>query len=790
MAEKFSNVLRFCTPAKWWGEKWREGLYLGNGKMGANVYGGASEEKILINDASLSWLGRTTVVPDISMKLRDVRKKLDNGDFMDGQKILPSSLEQKNFRPQAEYPLPLCELNLRFEQSETTTDFTRSLDMEKGEASVSYSVLSTRFKRDIFVSRADNVIAMRITKQGGATINFKTFFSLVHRVNARTYEGICNTPEGVAVKCDKQFMFFAARNDDNGTDYGAVAKITAAGGSVRADGENMEVSNAQSVLILIKTFTNASREKAWNSLKTELTSMKDGYDKLLKSHAALHSKLYSTCSVSLSAGDDKNIEDLLLEADSGNMSPQLAEKIYKFSRYLLVAGTDNDGATFSPCGLWNGCYKPYRAFKCLSGEFQMTYLHALQGNMFQNIEKTFDYFEKNMGDYRNNAQRIFGCRGIVVPVVSAPNTGRLGSSDIFAIHFSGCAAWVANFYYKYAKISQNTKFLKTRLIPFMKEVAQFYTDFFVKTQNGLEISPSALPMRIADSYKITDRPVIAKNSALDFALAKDLFQNLIDACKACDVKGDGEEYLNIIKQIPDQQLSSDGTFKEFVNSIISVDYTGISNGTLYSAYFGDSVSMFSDEETVQNYIATADKKRAEPSSQNSYNMTVLGSVYARLGDGYKANLCLTNAVRGCVMNNLVFVDKDWRGMGVCGSGVWTPVQLHANMVFANVVQQMLMYSRGDVIKIFPAMPSTWTDVRFDGFLAENGAFVSVNLDGTKGVLTVKLESKKTVNVTLHLPDNAKKLLKTNLTVKPEGKKFSCTVPANKSVEVQYKYVVR
>lgn len=134
------------------------------------------------------------------------------------------------------------------------------------------------------------------------------------------------------------------------------------------------------------------------------------------------------------------------------------------------------------------------------------------GQYVRKSRKTFDYFEKNIGDYRNNAQRLFGCRGIVVPVISAPNTGRLGSTDVFAIHFTGCGAWLANFYYKYAKISQNAKFLKNRLIPFMKEVALFYEDFLKYTATGLEISPSALPMRVADSYKITDRPVIAKTA--------------------------------------------------------------------------------------------------------------------------------------------------------------------------------------------------------------------------------------------------------------------------------------
>lgn len=789
MADKFANVLKFCTPSRWWGEKWREGLYLGNGKISANVYGGAAEERVLINDAALKWMGRTTVVPDISVKIRDVRKKIDAGDFMGAQAILPSALQQKNFRSQPEYPLPLCELDLHFSHSDIPTNYCRLLNMETGQATVSYVVDGTKFVRDTFVSRADNLVAFRITKQGGATINFNLSFALMHRVNSRTYEGTCIMPEGVQTTNDKQFLTFAARNDDNGTDFGAVAKLNVLGGGVRTENGVTYVSNAQSVTILIKTFVEGSREKEWANLKTQLNSIKDGYDKLFKAHAALHAKLYGSVDVSLCSQKDAFIEDLLLETDGGNLPPLLVEKIYKFSRYLMVAGTADDGNFLSPCGLWNGCYKPYRAFTCLSGELELTYLHAFCGNMFGSLEKTFDYFENNVEDYRNNAQRLFGCRGIVVPVVAAPKTGRLGSTDVFAVHFTGCGAWICNFYYKYACYSQNQKFLKTRLIPFMKEVAAFYADFLVSTPNGLETNPSVLPMRIADSYKITDRPVVAKNSQLDFSLLKDLLTNLIEACETCKVKVDAT-WQKLLDQIPPIQLASDGSIKEFVNSIISVDYTGVSNGTLYPAYFGNDVSWQSSEETVQAYLTTADKKRSVPSVQNSYNVTVLGAVYARLGDAYGAKICLTNAIRGCAMNNLVFVDKDWRGMGICGSGVWTPVQLHANMIFANDVQQMLLYSCKNVIKIFPALPSDWKNVQFSGLLAENGVAVSVKVDESKNTLSIKLESKKQTEVDLVLPDGVKKLLKTNLQEKPEGKRFTCTIAAGKAVELQYKYVVR
>ena len=787
MVDKLSNILKFFTPARWCGEMWREGLYLGNGKMGANVYGGAREEKILFCDASLAWRGRTTVVPDISDKIDETRKRIEEGDFMGAQSVMPTALLQKNFRPQTEVPLPICQLNMKFVSSQETRDYERSLDMENGEVTVSYSVDDTQYKRSVFVSRADNLLACRITKHGAGSISVKLNLSL-DDVNTGANVANFKSPDGVETRYDRQFMTFAARNPDNGTDYGVVAKVYALGGSIRPEHGYVEISRAQSILILVKIFANASREREFAALKEQLTLIKDGYEKLFKAHAAIHSKLYGGASVTL-ADSQKSIEQMLLEVETGTLSPRLTEQLYKFGRYLTIAGTPDEGsALISPVGLWNGSYIPSRAFISASGELQMSYMHTLQGNLAFNVEQSFDYFWNKMDDYRNNAQRIFGCRGIVVPVVAAPNTGRLGSTDVFAVHFSGCAAYVANLYYKYAQITQNTKFLKNKLIPFMKEVALFYTDFMKFTDNGLEVSPSALPLRVNDVNNFTDRPVIAKNSVLDYELMKDLLTNLIEACNTLGVKGSVNAWQKLIDAIPDKQISSDGSFKEFINSIISVDYTGVSNGTLYPAYLGESVSWQTDPEIVEQYLTTAEKKRTDAAAQNSYNMTALGAVHARLADGNGANLCLTNAVRGCVMNNLVFVDKDWRDMGVCGSGHEAPVQLNVNMAFTHVVQQMLMYSHADVIRIFPALPDSWTNVKFSGFVAENNVVVYASQDYEKGKFTVKLESKKDVRIHLYLPSYIKKLLKSPFAKKerPSGKDFELTIPANKAIMLQYK----
>ncbi|MEG1707053.1 MAG: glycoside hydrolase N-terminal domain-containing protein, partial [Clostridia bacterium] len=212
-AKKVADCLQFRTPASWWGEKWREGLFVGNGKLGANVYGGAIDEEILLNHGDLFWQGRPSVVPDISTKLKDIRKLIDDGNFFEAQQVAPKALLTKNFRPQAEYPLPLCVLRVKMNNSEAVCDYSRQLNMATGEATVSYTCGNTRVERNLFASRDKNMVVYQITKVGSETLNFEIDYELIHRINSRTPDGVSIMPDVVETQYDKTFMRFAGRNE-------------------------------------------------------------------------------------------------------------------------------------------------------------------------------------------------------------------------------------------------------------------------------------------------------------------------------------------------------------------------------------------------------------------------------------------------------------------------------------------------------------------------------------------------------------------------------------------------
>ena len=186
---------------------------------------------------------------------------------------------------------------------------------------------------------------------------------------------------------------------------------------------------------------------------------------------------------------------------------------------------------------------------------------------------------------------------------------------------------------------------------------------------------------------------------------------------------------------------------------------------------------------------TANKKRL-PSAQNSFGTLVLGSVYARLGEGNLAKRCLSDATNGCMTGNLSFADTDWRGMGICGSGDRIIAQLYSNFVFAHVVQQMLIYCNDDLVKIFPALPTDWKNVEFQNFATESGATVSAKYNGEKNTMSVSVCCKKQTSLILVLPDFAKKITKHNLPEKPHGREFALSVAAGKEVTIQIKCSAR
>lgn len=758
---KPKNALKFTMPASWWGSTWREAIPTGNGVTGAAVYGGAANETIMLTHADNWWQGGVGVLQDVADKLKDVRKKMDDGDVRGAENVLKNALISKNYRPMLSYPLPLCDFHVDMRLDRAAKEYSRILNMENGEVTVSFKDGATRYDRSLFVSRAQNIIVYEITKTGSKAIDVTLSLDLHDKFNVRTPDAISKLPEGVNVKYEKFFMCFSARSD-SGAEFGAVGFINHYGGEQIVENGGITIRGAEKVFVIIKPFVESQREKEWKSARESLKSIKSTYEKLLKEHTALHSKLMGSAELDLDAEyRDMPADELLRKAFAdGEASPALLEKLWAFGRYLMVCGTSDASSPLAPYGLWCGDYKAPLSQINASGSLQNTYSHVLAGNLSDYMLSVFTYYESVLSDLKKNSSRLYGCRGIFIPSVMAHGTGVLGMVDGKVIHFTGVAGWVAQMFYDYYLFTDDLKFLKTRALPFMKEVALFYEDFFKpgadqRYDSCPSYSPDTTPANYAGGG--VDTLEIARSATVDFAIAKELLTNLIEGSERAGInKAEIPKWRDMLTRMPDYK-ADDGVAREYIDPGFADNATSPSTSMFYPVYPGREITP-DEPEALKPFAAAAKKKIAGAAKEHtSMSLSRYASLFARMGDGDTALDIISTMTRSMAMSNLVYAATDWRGMGAGSCGKWAQYTVESNMGVTNALQEMFVQSDSSTVRLLPALPNALAKGEIDGIQTRTGVEVtSLSWDKRKGVVLVKLKSRRAAQIDLKLPAGTKK----------------------------------
>lgn len=790
---KPKNALKFSRPASWWGSTWREGLPTGNGTIGASVLGGACDDTIMINHSDLWWQGHVGVLQDVSDKLKDVRKKIGDGNPKSADDIMSNALITKGFRPQPAYPLPLCDFKVKMETEKAIKEYNRILNMENGEVGVTFKDGTTRYERSLFVSRAQGILVYEITKAGSKPIDVHFSLDMHDKFNARTPSAVSKLPDGINVKYENYFMYFSGRSD-NSTEFGTVAFINHYGGSQTVDQNGITIKGADKILVLLKPFVETQREKAWKEAKTSLSAIKSTYDKLLKEHTPLHNKLFNSAELDLNADDRDVCADKLLDraVDTGEMPLALLEKLWAYGRYLMITGTSPAGLPLAPYGLWCGDFKAQNSQITASGSMQSIYSHAMAGNLNDFLLSIFTYYESVISDLRKNATRLYGCRGIFVPSVIARGTGVLGSVESEVINFTGVAGWVSQLFYDYYRFTDDTKFLKTRALPFMKEAVMFYENFFkVQGDNMYESCPSYSPGTTPGNHTQNGETMsIARNSIIDFAIAKELLANLIEGSTIGAMnKSDIPKWKDMLERIPNYQVSSDNTINEYCDSSYHDNLACPSDAMFYPVYPGTEVSD-AQSSIKKAFDVTLKKKFAQ--AKGSMTSPIIGryaNILARLGDGDTALDAITFMVRSMSMNNLVFAETDHRGMSSTKVENWASYTIEPNMSITNSIQEMALQSDSNSIKILPAMAEDMVKGSVSGLLTRKGVEITdLTWDMRKGNVVAKLKSRKATKVNISLPKGTKKVKPIGQEVVnlEEGTITDLNLPAGKVVTLDIK----
>ncbi|MBO6078817.1 MAG: glycoside hydrolase family 95 protein, partial [Bacteroidaceae bacterium] len=526
--------LWYDAPAR----QWTDALPLGNGRLGAMVFGTPSQERIQINEETI-WGGGPHNNVNYAAKdgLEQIRTALWEGRRSDAQALCDEYISSKSAHGM---PYQTAgSLMLDFDGITDFTDYYRELDIDRAVALTRFKANGTEYTRECFVSFPDQVIVMRLTASAKGALTLKARYDLPYRedrIISRSAE----------VNGKQAVMTVSCKGDDHEGIEGKIrftdkTLIVPEGGQMTADGGAIAVSGADAVTIYISIGTNFVNYQSVNGNENQaadrwiepLSKGKKKYDKMLAEHIAAYQKQFKTVTLDLGTNDQAKLPtDQRVAQFASNFDPQLVTLYFQFGRYLLICCSQPGGQAANLQGIWNESRQaPWDGKYTTNINVEMNYWPAFVCG----IPQTFDPFlqlVKDCAEHGKETAEMYGCRGWTLH----HNTDIWRSTGAVDGAYNGMwptgAAWFCQQIWDGYLFNQDPKYLK-EIYPIMKSACEFFIDFLVEEpvsgNKYLVIAPSYSPENAPHVQDVLGKGNITTvfGATMDNQMMADLFGNTI-----------------------------------------------------------------------------------------------------------------------------------------------------------------------------------------------------------------------------------------------------------------------
>ena len=693
------HIYTLNKPASWFGEMWREALPLGNGLTGALIPGAIADESIQLNRHNLWHCGvEGGEIPDISDVFRKMREYIDENDYVSAnQDNIATALREKGYEARCECPYPFGWLEMKFVPEELFRHYKRGVNMQTGEAFVEFCIGEYAYQRRMFVSRKRDIAVLRMTAEKPFTTSFG--FRLFSDAEASTLTENSISRVSKDGECAVHILFLGSYNSE-------------------IQGDRIVVTGHDYTVLIC-----CSSHESPNMLE-ECANL--SYENLLDEHVALHSALYDTVSIELANNEshEASNEKMLSEAYDEQASPALFERLWRFGRYLFISAANENGNPVPLYGLWHGGDGMPWSQYVANENVEMTYWHTMAGGLSYAIPPLLRYYTAKIEKFRECAHRIFGMRGIWISAYTTPNIASFCVPVVVIANWISCAGWLCRHFWDYYLYTGDEKLLREEILPFMYEAALFYRDYVVEDGDSIRIYPSISPENTPSNLPREGVPfgcMAVQNALLDFAVMKELFTHLLLGIEITGLyEEEAESFRALLDKIPPYSTNEDGAVKEWLHPDIADNYHHRHLSHIYPIFPGTEVTEKSNP-VLFNAFKKAVKLR-KLNSQSGWSLTHMANIYARMGEAEKAAECIDIMAKSVVMDSLMTLHNDWRGMGL--TLLWgneATVQLDAAFGAVNAIQEMLIRYEPGVLSILPSIPSRLRSGRVCGIRFPGGS---------------------------------------------------------------------